>query len=375
MISLKNLAKTIENDLNNIDAGFRFKIFPDAGSFKKAVRDGNTVIKYINGVLSAVSSEVSNVSADNDKLVYATQTATLKLIYSLEDFAEDIEIENEEGNVVEKLLGYETRIEDLKEALNSYFQGIKTENIIDDDGKTFSVTSVFQFIANGERAQNSIVGDSITFTTYIYYTFIQNGLNTTNLKLELDGEPIPYQTITLFRTPTTDGNVYSNTKNGATKNISLQSNFNLSLALPAMTNNLTNRIIENVLDGEINQAHILRVVVEPNIERFYLVCYGENSVMGETIKNIGLRLSLVELRDNYENISFGKYMHIYQVDYDNPDFAFEDESVSAIFNIEGELIEIHRQTIDDAPSISVSAGSYIVTNKPLYVDAGLNQIR
>ena len=375
MISLKNLAKAIEQDLNNTDAGFRFKIFPDAGSFKKAVREGNTVIKYINGVLSAVSSEVSNVSANDDKLVYATQTATLKLIYSLEDFAEDIAIENEEGNVVETLLGYETRIENLKDALNSYFQGIKTENMTDDNGKTFSVTSVFLFIANGERAQNSIVGDSITFTTYIYYSFIQNGLNTTNLKLELDGEPIPYQTITLFRTPTTDGNVYSNSNNGATKNISLQSNFNLSLTLPAMTNNLTNRIIKNLLDGEINQAHILRVVVEPDIERFYLVCYGENSVIGETIKNIGLRLSLIELRDNYENISFGEYMYIYQAGYDNPSFDFENESVSAIFNIDGELINIRRQTLEEPPTINISAGSYIVTNKPLYVETGLTQIR
>ena len=62
MIELKKLAKRLESQLNDgLTGDISYKLFTDTGTFKKAYRERNSVITYINGIYYNVSSDISNV--------------------------------------------------------------------------------------------------------------------------------------------------------------------------------------------------------------------------------------------------------------------------------------------------------------------------
>jgi hypothetical protein len=228
----------------------------------------------------------------------------------LKGFEEDVYSQSEEGE--EQLVSYgdKSRIMIMRHYLDSVFQGNVIENMTDDDGKDYVVSSVYEFAQSGTRAQVDIIGDSYTFQTTIYYSFVQNGINTRSAIFYLDGAIIPYQSMTMYRTPTMDGNVYANTTNGATKNLVSQSTFSVAFELPALKDDTTNKMLEYLLNGDLNQAHLLRVNINGTIKD-YLVTLGELRLIGEIVKNLGQSVTFMEAPDDYDLISFGNYLNVY----------------------------------------------------------------
>lgn len=330
MIELQTLAKDIENKLNK-PGQFNFNINIDTAQFKSAIRQGNQEIYYVNGLMRSLGSEVSNlISSNKDEpgLLYATQSCNLQFLVKLEDIEENIY--TEDGELIET--GYKTKLEDLRVLLDDLFSKNSTE-VITYNNKSFTVSTIYSLVSSGTREMVDGVGDAFTYSVDIFYMYVENGINTRDFIFELDGMVIPYQSVTTYRTPTMDGNVYANTKDGSTKNIASQSTLSISFELPATTDNVTQKMIDYLLDGELNQAHFLKVRINGRDKR-YLVAYGENKLIGETVKNLGQNLSLVECPTNYDLISFPENYYIYTMQGDliiEQDLNFGDKDVF-IFN-------------------------------------------
>ena len=191
--------------------------------------------------------------------------------------------------------------------------------------KTYSVTTVYQFVETGNREQNPLLGNSFSYTLNIYYSFIENGLNTRSMVFYLDGVPIPYQSNTLERNSIMDANVYADTQDGTAESVATQSTLNISFELPAIANNtVTNTILSYVLDGELNQAHILKLALNGE-DRYYLVAISGSRLSGETIKNIGQSLTFVPVRKNYNLLKFSKNLWIYSADSNNYSYFIGDK--------------------------------------------------
>ena len=239
MIGLKTFAENLQTKLNNNLQGLTFAIKADTKEFEKSLRIGNTVKEYINGLLTLQSSDMSNLT---DGQLFATIGCRLQVIFKLKgnESDEDTEIIDPDTNeVVEIIEGNYSKIERVRDALSSAFQTNTQEVMTDSAGKNYLVCTLYQFIETGNREQVQILGDSMSFTAYISYMIVENGINTHDIVYTLDGKVIPFQTNTAYRTPTMDANVPANSPNGATKNLSSQSNFNVSFQLPALQNAIT----------------------------------------------------------------------------------------------------------------------------------------
>ncbi len=317
MINLKTLANKLEEKLNNTNLqGVVFSIKADTKAFEKALRRGNAITEIVNGLLVQQTSEQTTLT---DGQVFATVGCRLQVIFRLKggfpDENQEI-IDPETNQVVETIEGNYARIQRVRDALTTAFQENTQEPLQDSSGRTFLVTTIYSFADTGVRMQSPQLGDSFSFSASIAYFIVQNGINTQNVKYRLDGKLIPFQTNTAYRTPTMDGNVYADSLNGAVKNIASQSIFNISFQLPAIDNEITRAMFKWLFKGSLNTCHILNVTYPifgaADETDSYLVTFGENNAAGETIKNIGQTLTLVECTDDYEIVDIPDSYYIYE---------------------------------------------------------------
>lgn len=316
MIALSKLAEDLQDKLNTDLTGFKFAITADTAEFNKSLRQNNDVIEKINGLLKEQSSEVSTLTSGE---MVASLSCRLQVIFSLDGDENDIDVvdPDENNQIVEVITGNQSKIKAIRQALVNAFQTNEQKPIVD-NGITYNVSIIHGLVETGDRTQSSIVGDSFTFSAYIYYFFVENGLNTNDVKYYLDGIQIPFQANTVYRTPTTDGNVYADTVNGEVRNIQMQSIFSVSFELPSLKNNITKLVWNWIFGGGLNTAHILTVetpsfsVEDGKDYQYYLVMFGENKAIGETVKNIGQSISLVEAINDYDLLNFPSNMWIYR---------------------------------------------------------------
>ena len=342
MISLSTLANILEEKLNENSEGLKFKINADTGVVKKAKKNINTVTEYINGELRLTSSDLTNLT---NGLIVATQNCKLDVIVRLEDEEEDYQDKvfkfDKEGNIVEEdgtyVVGNNTKIANVRKALETAFQNNDNEPIQDGD-KEFSVTTIYQLANSGIRDQVSGLGNSYTFSVYIFYMFVENGINTKDSTFYLDGLLLPLEMVSIFRSPTMDGVVPLNTTNGAVKNISSMSSFSITIDVPAIVGQ-NPAFFSYLFDGDLNSAHILKVEIKGQTY-CKLVCFGENKLSGETIKNMGQTLTFVECPDEYDLINIAKG-YIYRA---NTGFFLEDKK-EQVYNFTNRVFYNGKDTI------------------------------
>lgn len=306
MIALNKLAERIQTKLNQNQEMYDFYIVSDTAKFKRPSRDKNTITEYVNCLLTANSSDVSTLS---NNYLFSTLTCTLNIIMRLKGYDDDVYTQDETPQLI--TYGDKSRVAIMRQYLDNVFQGNEVYSESDNDGKNYIVSVVYEFAQSGTRAQVEKIGDSYTFMATIFYSFVQNGMNTKDVVFNLDGVVIPYQSITMYRTPTMDGNVYANTTDGATKNLMSQTTWSVAFELPALSNDKTTQNLLNYLfKGDMNQVHLLKMQVgTETIEK--LVMYSEHKVMGEIVKNVGQSITFVEAPNEYDLISFGEYLYVY----------------------------------------------------------------
>ena len=317
MIELYQLANKLQEELNKNQDLYEFNIVCDTAEFKKSKRENNEVTEIINGYFSVNGSDISTL---NSGALVSTINCSLRVIMRMKGFEEDVygEFEGVDDNgaptVETRLVSYgdNSRIKNMREYLDGFFKGNTCDAMTDKNDKKFIVSAIYNFSQSGQRGQVERLGDSFMFSTEIFYTIVQEGINTRMSTFILDGVVIPFQSMTIYRTPTMDGNVYANTKDGATKNLASQSTFSVSFELPALEDDTTANMLDFLFNGDINQAHLLTVDINKKTKN-YLVTYGETKLIGQTVQNLGQTLSLVECPNIYDLISFGENYYIYKL--------------------------------------------------------------
>ena len=364
MIALNTLKEQIESKLNALGTikGLHFYVVTDTGEYKKPERVDNTVTDFVNGVFTLIGSEVSNLT---DGTIIATQTANLSLAMRLPDFSAD-----EEYNA--KLIeGSETKILQLREVLQSITQSSEFEEMQDENGTSYFVSTVYQFANTGQRAMLPQIGDSMTFSLNIVYMFVQNGVNTRNTTFTLGGLLFPYQAMTINRAKTYDTNVFADTTNGEVENIPIQSNWSVTFELPAVIRETFYIMLDFLLGGKLVDTHLLGLTIQGE-RRIYLVTIGEESVNGETIKNLGVKITFLKARKNYLFQAFNNQIyHVYRATTAVASITSEVDCVycTANGNNYGALGATIPQTVNFKET------DIIITTGLLTANAGLEQIQ
>jgi hypothetical protein len=115
----------------------------------------------------------------------------------------------------------------------------------------------------------------------------------------LDGVNIPFQAMTMNRSITYDANVFSNTTDGSVKNMAVQSNWSVTFELPAIQSAFFSTLLDFIFGKDkLNTAHCL-YFSQGRAKYSKLVNLAEVNLNGETIKNVGLKITFFESVDSY----------------------------------------------------------------------------
>lgn len=318
MINLTVLSQNLQDYLNDNNRGVVFRVFAGTGKYVEAVATDNTLIETVNCVLSIISNDMTQLS---NGLIFATQTCSFRVIIPLEDTEQgggvttitgfDVNDGEPIENITQQFEGNESKIARIRSVLDSKFSATDNTTITEDD-KTYSVSTIYTLMDDGERDILPTIGYSYSMSSYIYYYFVQNGVSSKANVISIDGVTLPYQNATQRRTPTMDGYVPANTIDGSVENISSQSQSEISLTLPLFDNDSAlSDGLDYLLGGEINTAHIvIQTVRNKTITR--LMTYGELTINSDVVKNIGMTLSLVPLAAIYELVKVPAMYYIYR---------------------------------------------------------------
>lgn len=308
MIKIKDLATRIQELLNE-QSEFAFSIKTDTGRLKRSTRQGNSVVPYVNGLLSVISSDKSNLT---DGSVFATLFCNLSFIVGIVN-------PNAEVETIDDLTITNTdkTVANLRAVIDTKFAENTQTTIEDSEGNSYLVIFTYQFASTGESGLTQTLGNSFTFNCTLGFMFVENGVSGYDKKYYLDGQIIPSQLVTDYRVATVDNNVYSDTKNGETKALASQSTFSTVIDLPALKNVVTETIFGNIFDGNINTAHLLTIEY-PTLtgikSKNMLVMFAETVDTAEGIKNVNNRITLYPIVEDYEIISISPKLKVYEVE-------------------------------------------------------------
>lgn len=315
MIELNTLKNNLQEQLQAIASQLQYKynfnIVTDTGERKKPIREGNEVTYFTNGVLSLVSSDISNLT---DGTLFATQTCSLSIEVSLPDTIEDVYYN---GEFVAS--GRETVIRQIRQILETLAQNNTYSEMQSEAGENYIVSTVYRFAQSGIREILQGEGDSFTYTMYIYYSFVENGVNTRNVTFTLDGIVFPYQANTQNRSLTYDNNVYANTTDGAVCNMPVQSNWSATFELPAVKGGVFETMLDFILNAPLNRIHALELTIN-GVRRLFFVTIGEGTMNGETIKNVGLKVTFFNAVPNYFLVSLPSSIKVYKTSTTGTDY-------------------------------------------------------
>ena len=281
MIALKRFAQFLENNLNSLGMG-EFKIFCDLGDYQNAVRTGNTVTRFKNGVLEMSSNDITPIK----NWISAVTSCTLSIVIDV-----DLKEQNAESG------GY-YEVEETREALNKLvaLKNGQTETFIDveenDSQVTYEVTSYFGSAVVGAVEQASPIGKMVEITLDCFFTYVQNGMNSNDTSISIDSEEIAFVSGEITRVKTAQASQYADDKHINTTN--QQNGISIDLRLPYFDSPSGNAIWDDILDcEEQNKGHLV-TISNKNGKRQYFMIFGQNGATLQASKNITLGINLVE---------------------------------------------------------------------------------
>ena len=281
MIALKRFAQFLENNLNSLGMG-EFKIFCDLGDYQNAVRTGNTVTRFKNGVLEMSSNDITPIK----NWISAVTSCTLSIVIDV-----DLKEQNAESG------GY-YEVEETREALNKLvaLKNGQTETFIDveENGSqvTYEVTSYFGSAVVGAVEQASPIGKMVEITLDCFFTYVQNGMNSNDTSISIDSEEIAFVSGEITRVKTAQATQYADDKHINTTN--QQNGISIDLRLPYFDSPSGNAIWDDILAcEEQNKGHLV-TISNKNGKRQYFMIFGQNGATLQASKNITLGINLVE---------------------------------------------------------------------------------
>ena len=239
----------------------------------------------------------------------------------------------------------------------------------DKDNKSYVVSSVYSPLNDGERAQVQGIGLSYVFRTNIYYTIVQQGINSRAFDFMLDGIALPYEAISLLRSPILDNYVPSGSTDGTAESIGTQQAFSINVELPALNDNITRALFDFLLDGKINTAHILHCDLAGIKQKDFLVQISEVSATAQQTMNVGQKISFIPIIKEYDFVEIANNLYIY--------YFGNIESNAPISEVAMTAFDFHTKTFYSKPSANYpgsftpsigEANCFVITTKAAFPD-------
>lgn len=250
MITLKDLAAILQEQIaDEMDGApltftlsdgpyarterYVFDISTDTADYKPPVREGNTVTKYIQGVLLESGSEIEQTSTGSFNGAFSAQLEVLCPVVEGEDI----------GGVANDRL-----VDTVREILTNVFvkNSVTTEI---SGGNKYTIGTFYSMVNSGMRQIVPQVGDSFTFSVALTFFVIQNGISSRDIKIYVEGTEVNYITLGIRRDAVTDQNVASDTKDGATTANVDSSALVIQLTAPATNDTFTIDVMETTVLG------------------------------------------------------------------------------------------------------------------------------
>lgn len=300
MITTQQLLNEFEADLNALldYENLSFKLWADAGERKKAFRQGNDVYTCITG-----NVRVSASSITANRLIMGVNNLTLtfdvpvsppktKATQTADDLAR---IKDGQYWFVQYITGI----------LSGYFQKYQAFEMQDEEGVNYGVGLVAGVSIPQDINLDAWLDDHIPVTVYIEANIVQGGIISLNIAVELDGEPLPFQSFTPDRTGVLAPDVYSGSD--VSKVITTSSAFAAEVSVPTNTVYDSSAFaVSYLLHGDPNTAHFLKIKWGSAADAdsaLYLVSFtrATGGMQGVTIASVTFRVA--EVQDDMELIN------------------------------------------------------------------------
>lgn len=319
MIELKQLAEELEKSLNNgLTGGIEFKIFADTGTFKKSYRVKNTEKTVINAIYSNSASDISNVYTDAGGYIVATMTNEAVFVIPCKDEDEDeYEIINEvdeSGKITknEKLLelGNNNFLSQIRKILDNIAAQVINFSLTDSAGNSFDISAVFTLADTGMRGQLPELGDCFTYSLTCAYNIVQYGDNSRQWKIYIDGEAVPYSSMSIQRQTTNETTVYAN-RGRSTSTLTVADTFAVALEVPSILQGFNSVIKDFLLNGSNAYAHVAKIIAN-NSTVYKLVVLSDSTATASGVLNVGTKIQINETNEEYGIIAFSSKYKIYR---------------------------------------------------------------
>lgn len=302
MITIGKLAEYFENELNALvpdNAGYEFKIWTDAGDYSDPymLPNSNKVIWPINGLLSVATSALTP-----NLLVMGVNTLRLEFLVPAPPPRTDAA--QKEEDLAEIQNGQFFFIQQVREILLKYFVRPIRDSMTDDNGKTYSAAMYSGVAIPGVLNIYPRAGKAMPMNVSITLNFGEGIINALDIKVLMDGEPVPYMVFNPSRSSQLSTDVQSNTE--VQKHIQTSSVFGMQFTCPSTTEGAASVVYAYIFGKESNTAHFFEIDWGEAGEEIYLMLFtsANGSVSGAEFA--GLNASLGEAYQNEEFFVFPK---------------------------------------------------------------------
>lgn len=306
-VAIKNkISQDTQNEfytpLNNARETYRFKLFLDTanymgydylkrtasvtetGTFEDSSLSDiltNKVVRYINGVISVVDSNVEGGInlADNSQ---ATSDTNLTFSANVLFF---IPLTSADNDTME-LVGTVREIIDNAMQLNTYA-----------DFNGYNMSVAYSLGRTGERLIRKGVGDSITINCTIQYGFVEGGINSTQIRIKCGNSIIYAPSKSLTRVSTQEANVDLSSDSNSSKSTTISSCLTLSFSKPFQNTEFDGKAAYYMLYGDTGEVFDLEISFVNLTETIPMV-FNEVSITGENTLNAGLSITMVEAMES-----------------------------------------------------------------------------
>lgn len=271
MIPINQLVQSLNADLNAIDPNTQFKIFADGDNYVEPTRDGNKIVRYIEGVAQIADSAI--VPVNNLSIM----TETLRVA---------IAVEIDTSKPVEDVLA------SVRSVISKFISVPHKAAMTDSDGTVYSVTFYGSEPSAGAIGLNPNLGKSIEFTWNIYYSFIERGIISLDMDITFDGAAVGFLEATLAATPVTDGGAMSDS-GGTVRNYTTAIAMELTLTVPALTDDALTTAFAEYLMTKKQEVHNVTLTYA-GITGTYNMIFGTGNVTARGVEGIGQSITLIE---------------------------------------------------------------------------------
>jgi hypothetical protein len=292
---------------------YEFKIFANDGEYAEAEnRDAlvtsdvtNTVTQYINGVFKTPGGNTAE-GASAETLNTAVEAQIELLIPNCDD---EKEVTTQDGQT------YRVRLQDVISMLVQDVLSLPSSDTREDkDGISYFIGGRYSHASVGEKRHRTQVGLSVVLSLFMTFAIVAMGISSREIKLEIEGEPVYFNRISISRSSTQENNVSANPDNnegtfyGVSKARTTATQLVIGFSAPVRPSALNGALVTYVMDGEVPSLDVSLTMptkfININGEKVlgenvanYKMTFAEGGIAGEENLNAAYDIRLVEVME------------------------------------------------------------------------------